>query len=85
MTEPTSRAAIQAELDLWWDALSAVSTGQSYQIGARQLTRADIQEVRNTIQWLTQQRNSFVDAARVSAEVTTPAGFKVASWSGTTT
>lgn len=83
MTEPTSRAAVQADLDAWWAALRALATGQSYTIAGRQLTRADEPSVRSQIAYLTRIRDSFVDAARVDPP--TAGGFKVAAWSGTTT
>lgn len=81
MAEPTTQAAAQTQLDEWWAALSAVSTGQSYSIGGRQLLRVDVPEIRKTIAYLTTVRNSFRDAARTD-RVQTP-GFRVATWSGT--
>lgn len=36
-------------LDMWLDAEAAVATGQSYSIGSRSLTRANLSEIRNTI------------------------------------
>lgn len=43
---------LQAQLAEWEAALSALATGKSYQIGSRQLTRANAKEVRDTIDWL---------------------------------
>ena len=49
-------AQIQAQLDGWYIALEALQKGQEYTIGGirngRQLKRADLPEVRNTIDWL---------------------------------
>ena len=49
-------AEVNAELDQWYLALRAVSKGQEYTIGGirngRQLRRADLPEIRNTIDWL---------------------------------
>jgi len=49
-------AEIQAQLDGWYEALAKLQTGQEYTIGGirngRQLKRADLPEVRNTIDWL---------------------------------
>lgn len=36
-------------LQAWLDAELAVSTGQAYKIGTRQLTRADVSEIRKQI------------------------------------
>lgn len=36
-------------LEAWLDAELAISTGQSYRIGTRQLTRANLSEVRKQI------------------------------------
>ena len=45
-------AELTAQLSEWESALSALATGKSYQIGTRQLTRANAKEVRDTIDWL---------------------------------
>lgn len=37
-------AEAQTKLILWQNALDAVSTGQSYRIDSRQLTRADVDD-----------------------------------------
>ena len=36
-------------LEMWLEAEAAVSTGQSYQIEQMQLTRASLQQIRDTI------------------------------------
>lgn len=41
-----------ALLTLYKEALEAIATGQSYTIGGRSLSRANIREVRETIEWL---------------------------------
>ena len=41
-----------ALLTLYLEALEAIATGQSYTIGGRSLSRANIREVRETIEWL---------------------------------
>lgn len=38
-------------LQAWLDAELAVSTGQSYRIGTRQITRADLSEIRKQINY----------------------------------
>lgn len=38
-------------LSRWLDAERAITTGQSYQIGTRQLRRADMKEVADRIKW----------------------------------
>lgn len=49
-------AEIDAQLTLWKSALAACSGNQSYALGGRSLTRADLPEIRNTIDWLEQKR-----------------------------
>lgn len=44
---PIERA--QLHLDAWYKAELAVSTGQSYTIGSRSLTRANLKEIRGQI------------------------------------
>lgn len=41
-----------AMLTLYNEALQAVATGQSYEINGRRMTRADLREIRETIEWL---------------------------------
>ncbi len=41
----------EKHLNAWLDAELAVSTGQSYTIGSRQLQRANISEIRKQIQY----------------------------------
>ena len=45
----TSQA--QQQLDAWIAADAAVATGQSYTIGQRSLTRADVDQIRQQIQY----------------------------------
>lgn len=42
-------------LNAWLEAELAVSTGQSYRIGSRQLTRADLAEIRQQIKFWRQE------------------------------
>jgi hypothetical protein len=42
-------------LTLYRNALAAIATGQSYGIGGRTLTRPDLAEVREQINWLEQR------------------------------
>lgn len=41
----------QKHLDAWLEAELTVTTGQSYTIGSRTLTRANITEIRNMIEY----------------------------------
>lgn len=41
----------EKHLHAWLEAELAVSTGQSYRIGSRQLQRADLSEIRKQIQY----------------------------------
>lgn len=45
-------------LTLYRAALAAVATGQSYSIGGRSLTRADLKSIREMVEWLEQRTNS---------------------------
>lgn len=47
----------------WKAALLAVSTGQSYTIGRRTLTRADSSEIRRMLEWLDEQESLLSAAA----------------------
>ncbi len=46
-----TKQVAQQHLDIWLEAEAAIATGQSYQIGSRQLTRANLTEVRKTIDY----------------------------------
>ena len=41
----------QKHLDIWMKAEMTVATGQSYTIGKRSLTRANLTEIRNAIEY----------------------------------
>lgn len=41
----------QRHLDIWLEAEAQIATGQSYQIGSRMLTRADLASVRKQIDY----------------------------------
>lgn len=51
---------INATLDLWKKALNACATGKSYTIGDRSLTRQDLPEIRNTIEWLESRKKKLM-------------------------
>ena len=38
-------------LEIWLDAEKAVATGQSYKIGSRSLTRANLSDIRDSIRY----------------------------------
>ena len=46
-----SAAKAREHLDVWLEAESAIATGQSYQIGNRSLTRANLADVRRQIDY----------------------------------
>lgn len=54
----------------WKAALLAVSTGKSYEIDGRSLTRANTNEIRATLEWLDEQE------AAIAAESTGNAGVR---------
>lgn len=46
-----SKELCQKKLNTWLAAEEAVATGQSYQIGTRMLTRADLKQVREQMEY----------------------------------
>jgi len=48
---PWTLDTAKTHLQAWLDAELAISTGQSYRIGSRQLERADLAEVRKQINY----------------------------------
>lgn len=50
-------------LVLFRNALAAVATGQEYRIGDRTLTRANLKEIRETIDWLDERTDTAATAA----------------------
>lgn len=50
-----TRAQKAEQIKLWTEALAKVSAGQEYTIGSRRLRRADVQEIRQTLDWLNGQ------------------------------
>ena len=45
-----SKELCRQKLNTWLAAEEAVATGQSYQIGSRMLTRADLKQIRNEME-----------------------------------
>ena len=41
----------QRHQDIWLEAEAEIATGQSYQIGSRMLTRADLKQVREEMEY----------------------------------
>lgn len=50
-----TRAEKEEQISLWRAALEKVSRGQEYTIGTRRLRRADLPEIRKTLDWLDSQ------------------------------
>lgn len=46
-----SKDLCKKRLQIWLDAEEAVASGQSYQIGTRMLTRADLKQIREQIEY----------------------------------
>lgn len=46
-----SKELCQKKLNTWLAAEEAVATGQSYQIGTRMLTRADLKQIREEMEY----------------------------------
>lgn len=51
---------LDADINTWKKALRAVATSQEYYIGKRRLMRADLPEIRNTLEWLNAERNELL-------------------------
>lgn len=57
-------AQAEAQLTVWVNAMTAVASGQSYSIGSRSLTRANLTEIRETIDyWDAKVKNLTASAA----------------------
>lgn len=50
-----SRKLCEQKLNTWLAAEEAIATGQRYQIGTRMLTRADLKQVREQMEYWSQQ------------------------------
>ena len=58
-----TRAEKARQIALWQEALEKVSRGQEYTIGSRRLRRADLPEIRATLDWLNGQASVEDEAA----------------------
>lgn len=58
----------EKKLQLWLEAQDMIATGQSYRIGSRTMTRANLTEVRNMIaywnDWVTKLKNAEKSGGR---------------------
>lgn len=54
----------EEKLKMWLEVEDAVATGQSYRIGSRTLTRVDIKEVREQIDYWQNKFNSLSKGGR---------------------
>lgn len=74
-------ANAQAELALFDAAIAAVSTGQSYTIGGRTLTRAELPQLQASRAIAYRAVEAHTDAARATPN--RAPGFSVATWGAT--
>ena len=58
----------RSTLKMWIDAERAVATGQSYKIGTRSLTRANLADIRESIQFWRREIDRL-EAKRIGARV----------------
>ena len=62
-------AEIDSQLAGWYEALTKLQSGQEYTIGGirngRQLKRADLPEVRSTIDWLERKRVEAANGGQI--------------------
>lgn len=63
---------IAEQIVLWKKALAALSLGQGYRIGGRWLTRADLPEVRVTLDWLAAKQGALEGRAGLQVMVGRP-------------
>lgn len=63
---------IAEQMKAYKAALAALSLGQSYRIGERWLTRADLPEVRRTLEWLGAQEQALEGGNRMRVTVGRP-------------
>lgn len=54
----------QNHLEMWMEAELDVTTSQSYQLGSRTLTRADLKEIRETIDYWQKKVNDLLAAQK---------------------
>lgn len=50
-----SKEVCRRKLETWMEAEECIATGQSYQIGTRMLTRADLKQVREEMEYWANQ------------------------------
>lgn len=77
-TGVSSQSDAQTRLQLWLDAEEAVSKGQSYAIGDRSLTRANLSEIVERIGYWQRQVEGF----RAKALGASSPGMRVVKWVG---
>lgn len=77
-TGVSSQAEAQTRLQLWLDAEEAISKGQSYSIGDRSLTRANLSEVVERIGYWQRQVEGFRSKGLGAGSP----GMRVAKWVG---
>ena len=70
-------AEAESHLDAWTAANLAVSKGQSYSIGSRTLTRADVNVIRHEIAYWSRVVDSIT--AKNAGNSTNP-GVRIAKW-----
>lgn len=66
-----SLAELDEMLADWKQALRSCSSGQSYTIGTRSLSRADLPEIRETLKWLYSERTAMVNGDGCQAMIVT--------------
>lgn len=63
MTDVITAAQAKTQFDLWLAADAALAVGKSYTIGNRQLTRADVGEVRDQLAYWRRAYNNLTAGA----------------------
>ncbi len=64
---------LNQEISDWKKALSAVRHGREYMIGSRRLTRNDLKEIREHLEWLDRQRSKAGTGCGMTVLVGRPA------------
>jgi hypothetical protein len=52
---------VEEQITAWKAALLAVSLNQSYMIGDKRLTRADLPQIRQTLEWLDKEKTRITE------------------------
>jgi len=64
MSATITLATVQTDLAAWRAALTAASSGASFSLNGRTLTRQNVSEIKRMVAELSRQERDFLDASR---------------------